>query len=539
MKKFILMGLILLLAACSEVTQEVIDAPLEEETEVVEDSSTPTLLELIETVDTIEHWQQVVSQATSYMDFRFQGCVNRSSLQPIECRKYDWRFGEQALFHSTLYYADEQSIMLRQLGNDGMNRDLDYLQAMFVGELIGLLPATLRSHVIRAQNSNQADVFYADGVLTYPNFNNLEANASMMRDFYIVLYDAFIEMRVDVSEIEVIVNKPISLIEDRGTPRNRLSETYMAYYFQTVTEGSLEFFDETTYQRLDELFHGYGLAASLVEGDKRLDVSTLPAHYVLYVDSGRDDLLPVTSPSALDEITYRGIETHRQKDRRQGPEGVYLIPHPYHSYTITYIDDDTMEMFVNSDISKEEADAIVSEVSYFYGQLPLLLRQPLNFVTVQPGTPNILLSPGGYVFHLDFYQMSGRSMQHFLVHELAHISMDWAQALNFPDTGNMSIYYELSHSPISGEEWIAASQQDITFITQYARDYPFIVPNEIFGYQGGEDLADTLVFYIVSRLSPESVHPKLLRMWETAIGHRFAIFDELDFSLPPRGRLSQ
>jgi hypothetical protein len=28
-------------------------------------------------------------------------------------------------------------------------------------------------------------------------------------------------------------------------------------------------------------------------------------------------------------------------------------------------------------------------------------------------------------------------------------------------------------------------------------------------------------------------------MWETAIGHRFAIFDELDFSLPPRGGLSQ
>jgi len=258
----------------------------------------------------------------------------------------------------------------------------------------------------------------------------------------------------------------------------------------------------------------------------------------LYVDSGREDLLEETSPSALDEIDYRGVETHQLRDRRAG-DNVNWIDHPYHTYHIAYADEDTMAMYVNVDIDKETADAIVFEVSYFYGQLPLILRKPLNFVTVHPGNRNILLSPDGYMFHLGYYQQSNGSMQHFLVHEIAHISLDWAQALNFPGTGNKTLYYEHSNNPIAESTWLEAARLDGGFITQYARNNPFVGPDPDNGYEGGEDMADTLVFYIASRISTERYHPKLRALWETALGHRFAILDTLDFSIPPRGRLSQ
>jgi len=559
MKKLVTLLLVLFISGCeftseiplSELAPEVSneETSLQEENvntedevtvdEDTEESEFIDTLDLLEKVDVLDHWQQVVSEYTSYVDFRYQGCVSQTSLDPIECRKYDWQFRNIAYYHNNLYFKDSSSMLVRQYASDAMKRDQEYLQVIFLGELIGLIPASQRMMIERVDITDQFSITVQDGVLTLPNRYDLEYNVSFLRDLYSRWMGTRILEAITYDELEDILIEPVSEYASLGSDETKVYETYLAYYFQTISSGKLSFFDELTYESLHTFFAAKAFDASLEGSGEPLDPNSLPAHAVLYVNSELEKTLPASSPSALEAIDYVGITEQQMKDRRNNEDSVDNKRYPYRTYEITYIDDDSMMMYVNDDIAPAAADNLVEEVSQIYGQLPVFLRRPLNFVTVQPGTPNISLYPDGYVFHLDYYRMSGRPMHHFLVHEIAHISMDWAQGLNFPDRGRNNIYYKLDQSPLVESEWLDAYEKDGGFITQYAYDYPFPVPDNQFGYRGGEDVADTLVFYMASRFNSEQYHPKLLALWETVLGNRFAILDQLDFSLPPRGQLSQ
>jgi hypothetical protein len=567
MKKFILLLIVGLLASCAtsviveeEIPQEEVievDVVVPEVVEVlpeaqednnfenpeVEESNTEAeveqpLIANIKRVDVDDYWQQVIREYSSYFDFRYQGCVSQISLEIMECRKYDWQFRNVAYYHNILYFQDGQEVLLRQLASDAMKRDQEFLQVIFVGELLGFIPASQRNLIEQVTMTDQAGIVFQEGVLRLPDQKDIEYNISFLKD----LYDRFIGSQVNAlvqySELEDVLDEPISEYATLGSDATKVSETYLAYYFQTIAQAELRFFEASTYDELDRIFTEKGLQASLNASDEQLNLDSLPAHAVLYVNSELEKTLPPSSPSALDAIEYIGITEQAMKDRRNIVDHVNNQMYPYRTYEIRYIDDDSMMMYVNADIAQADADAIVEEVSQIYGQLPVFLRRPLNFVTVQPGTPNISLYPDGYVFHLGYYRMPGRPMHHFLIHEIAHISLDWAQGLNFPDSGGKNIYYKLDQSPLVESEWLDAYEKDGEFITQYAFDYPFPVSDNQFGYRGGEDVADTLVFYMASRLNREQYHPKLLALWETVLGNRFAILDQLDFSLPQRGRLS-
>ena len=540
--------MVLLITGC-EVNNESPRVVVEPESVVVEDTQTEEsntdaeveqpLIAKIKRVDVDDYWQQVISEYSSYVDFRYQGCVSQGSLEIIECRKYDWQFRNVAYYHNNLYFQDGKELLLRQFASDAMKRDQEFLQVIFVGELLGFIPASQRILIDQVDITDQADIAFQEGVLRLPNRSDLEYNISFLRDLFERLTGSTVKASVRYSELEEVLDEPISEFAILGSDATKVSETYLAYYFQTITQAKLRFFEPSTYDELDRIFSEKGLKASLNGSDEPLNLDSLPAHAVLYVNSELEKPLTTFSPSALDAIDYIGITNQEMKDRRNIADHVNNRLYRYRTYEITYIDDDSMMMYVNADIDQAAADEIVEEVSHMYGQLPIFLRTPLNFVTVQPGTPNISLNPDGYVFHLGYYRMSGRPMQHFLIHEIAHISLDWAQGLNFPDSGGKNIYYKLEQSPLIESEWLEAYEQDGGYITQYAFDYPFPVPDSQFGYRGGEDVADTLVFYIASRLNGEQYHPKLLALWETVIGNRFAILDQLDFSLPQRGRLSQ
>jgi len=548
MKNLITLFMVLLITGC-EVNNESSRVVVEPESVVVEDTQTEEsntdaeveqpLIAKIKRVDVDDYWQQVISEYSSYVDFRYQGCVSQGSLEIIECRKYDWQFRNVAYYHNNLYFQDGKELLLRQFASDAMKRDQEFLQVIFVGELLGFIPASQRILIDQVDITDQADIAFQEGVLRLPNRSDLEYNISFLRDLFERLTGSTVKASVRYSELEEVLDEPISEFAILGSDATKVSETYLAYYFQTITQAKLRFFEPSTYDELDRIFSEKGLKASLNGSDEPLNLDSLPAHAVLYVNSELEKPLTTFSPSALDAIDYIGITNQEMKDRRNIADHVNNRLYRYRTYEITYIDDDSMMMYVNADIDQAAADEIVEEVSHMYGQLPIFLRTPLNFVTVQPGTPNISLNPDGYVFHLGYYRMSGRPMQHFLIHEIAHISLDWAQGLNFPDSGGKNIYYKLEQSPLIESEWLEAYEQDGGFITQYAFDYPFPVPDSQFGYRGGEDVADTLVFYIASRLNGEQYHPKLLALWETVIGNRFAILDQLDFSLPQRGRLSQ
>jgi hypothetical protein len=258
----------------------------------------------------------------------------------------------------------------------------------------------------------------------------------------------------------------------------------------------------------------------------------------LYVNSQRPEYFSISDPSSLDLLDYRGIEVHQLTDRRIEEPNVHFKNYSYHAYSIAYADGHFTNMYVNVDISKEIADEIVYEVAYFHGQLPKSLRENLDYLGVQPGTPNIGLGKGGYTFHLGYYRMSGNSMQHFLVHELAHIGLDWVQGINTPTSNRRNVEYVLPHSPITEKEWIEAAKLDGTFMTIYGEQNPLPKLNRYGFIEGSEDVADSLVFFVASRLATEQYHPKLLDLWGTANANRFAILERLDFTPPPIGSLS-
>ena len=78
-------------------------------------------------------------------------------------------------------------------------------------------------------------------------------------------------------------------------------------------------------------------------------------------------------------------------------------------------------------------------------------------------------------------------------------------------------------SGINGDPaWQAAQAADSLFISQYARDNPY-----------REDVAETLLWWFVSRCVPDRVHPAYKYHVDAGIPQRLAYLDSLDLDMSP------
>ena len=562
MKRLLMLYTLMILASCSVSVDEVVVDELEEsvlidpeivpaetdssDEEIVleEDNENDLTIQMddfvYEKIDSFPLWQRVFERETNYFDFRFLGCKSLIDGIEVKCQKYNYDFAQTIYFDNMLYFKDQDEIQLIQQGNPMLNRDDDILQIIFIGELIGLLPVELRNQIELISVERNATVVFDSGVLTMPSSYLYEDSASYLRQIFLTLFRS-LENRANYDVVVELIDHKISKEYDRQSGQNKVLEAILWYYFQPLLE-SVDENEVDTLNKLsnyfDESGFGFGYREEIV--DFEYYSTRLPNHKTLYVNSARENLFYDTDQSALDEIIFQGIEVRNVVDRRLGEPTYGRVDQEYFIFYIKFIDETEMEFLVNIEIDFEEAEKIVYDVSLLHGQLPTFLRTNFKFIALQPGYANVGILRNGYSFHLDYYKqgLNNGSMKHFLIHEVGHISLDWEQALPFDDNAGEYGYLKQEYNPIDGERWIAAQNSDDGYLTMYSQENPLVRLTDQGFMNGSEDVADTLVFYIASTMAKDRFHPELIILWESVAGNRFKILDELDFSTPPRGKLS-
>lgn len=211
------------------------------------------------------------------------------------------------------------------------------------------------------------------------------------------------------------------------------------------------------------------------------------------------NLITPADPSRLTGVTYQGVETRNNYDRRVDAsvnQNVYI-------FTATYSNGSPLEVRVNTEFgSVGEAERLVDRYARVAGQMPASLMRFLDEILIQPG--NELWGGGNGSVLIHAGNDYGSITEETFLHEVAH-SLDSTYGGTNP-------------------AWVRAQNADNSFVSTYARDFP-----------SREDLAETLVPYYGIRTGRSRLTPQQISEIEQLIPNRIAYLDTLgllDVGLP-------
>ena len=211
------------------------------------------------------------------------------------------------------------------------------------------------------------------------------------------------------------------------------------------------------------------------------------------------DIITASDPTAFEDLTATGRGSRVMFDRRVG---AFVDVNAY-LFAVSFDDGLTTEIQVNPEFGSQEAAAALAErFGPIVGQLPTALRADVAAVWIQGGTE---LFGGGndalliHVGQADVYEAAG-ILEETLVHEAAHTSLD------------------AQHAASPG--WLAAQQDDPTFISTYARDNPT-----------REDIAESVLPYLALRYRADRIDASLAETIRATMPHRIAYFDRQGLAL--------
>jgi hypothetical protein len=210
------------------------------------------------------------------------------------------------------------------------------------------------------------------------------------------------------------------------------------------------------------------------------------------------DIIRATDPTAFTGLTYVGEGERAVWDRRvSGGNTLTFV-----LYNATYDDGMTVEIRVERDTFKEQAEACAGYYSKPFGQLPTGVRTRVKALSIMTGNN----AWGGGIDDITIH--NGRNyaltntLEGIFLHEAAHTSL---------------VDYNLS------EEWKAAQRADDTFISEYAA-----VNN---GVQ--EDVAESYVAYLAVRYRADRISESVADLISRTIPNRIAFFDAQQLPMHP------
>lgn len=202
-------------------------------------------------------------------------------------------------------------------------------------------------------------------------------------------------------------------------------------------------------------------------------LGTLFVHAGLIIDS---------DPSAFVDLSYRGVESRTMFDRRTGAFGDYDA----HLFNTRFGSSKTVEFQVNTEFTRNEAEAEARVYARVIGQLPGFLFRDLQTVWIHKGNEPFGGGNHNLLIHVEQgaqYIADGLLGEAFL-HEASHTSMD--------------AYHQ------SEPLWQEAQNSDVNSISNYAQEFP-----------EREDVAETVPMYLAARFwsdrIPESLHQTIVR----------------------------
>lgn len=166
------------------------------------------------------------------------------------------------------------------------------------------------------------------------------------------------------------------------------------------------------------------------------------------------NVLTPKSPSDLLTVTYDGLRNHQTFDRRV--EAWTNVPS--HIFRATYgCAPEQVDVVVNAEFDRQEAEAQALRFAYVLGQLPLGNRAAIRELVVHGGYHE-QGAAGGYntlTIHTGYADEHARFLEEVFVHEAAHASLDW-----------------VFDGAVDQSAWNAAAAADRRFISKYVSDFP-------------------------------------------------------------------
>lgn len=211
------------------------------------------------------------------------------------------------------------------------------------------------------------------------------------------------------------------------------------------------------------------------------------------------NVLTPKSPSDLLTVTYDGLRNHQTFDRRV--EAWTNVPS--HIFRASYgCAPEQVEVVVNAEFDRQEAEAQALRFAHVLGQLPLGNRAAIQELVIHAGYHE-QGAAGGYntlTIHTGYADEHVRFLEEIFVHEAAHASLDW-----------------VFDGAVDQSAWSTAAAADGRFISQYVSDFP-----------DREDVAESYGAFLVTEAAKtnKALRKKAKRI-RVAIPHRLNFFRAL------------
>jgi hypothetical protein len=215
------------------------------------------------------------------------------------------------------------------------------------------------------------------------------------------------------------------------------------------------------------------------------------------------DIIRVDDPGTFSCLEDLGRGARQIWDKRVDGEPVVNA----HLFMARYSDGTNIEIAINPEFGREEAQAQALRFAEPLGRLPTLLREGIGKFSLHDGDEGFHAGTGQIVFYDDLatYRESYDHLEESLFHEAVHASLDDAHRL--------------------APDWLAAQAADGGFLTDYGEGSP-----------EREDLAETALFAFAILHHPGRLPPVDTQDTLAAVPNRIAYIEKHLF--PPGAPLT-
>jgi len=246
----------------------------------------------------------------------------------------------------------------------------------------------------------------------------------------------------------------------------------------------------------------------------------LPNHATMNIATGQlaTQLVNPNDPSSLVDVTFleRGTRYHVRGDSWTGS---LSGPFQANVFVARYTEGKTMNFVIEASIPFSDAERIANEAAFIYGQAPALLRAGMRDFIIFPGSGHPSSGPVT-TFYWDIFYRLGSMIEEGLIHDMAHASLDWpARNETYDIKDNQTL---VPHPGVTTRAaWLNAARLDDYYASTYGKDNP-----------EREDIAESIIPYLILRWRPERFDPYYLKFIEETIPNRIAYLDTFDFGFP-------
>ncbi|MGR3660730.1 MAG: hypothetical protein ACU0CA_06005 [Paracoccaceae bacterium] len=216
------------------------------------------------------------------------------------------------------------------------------------------------------------------------------------------------------------------------------------------------------------------------------------------------DIITTDDRSQFECLADAGRGIRQMWDKRVDAE----FNHNTYIFIAYFSDGQQIEIVVNPEFGSSHA-ARTEALRYTkgLGQLPLLFRQGIRQFGIHKGNETYSAGPGKIFVYADKTSRRIRQnhLEESLLHEAVHASLDAQYA--------------------KSKDWIAAQEQDGTFLTSYAAAHP-----------ASEDLAETALFVYGLIQYPDRIPPVDTHVIKESIPARIRVFSDILNTAPNAGK---